>query len=55
MGRFFCFEDGGRQTVKIFEPKDTVDYYQMLDQMSLWNYGTCELCPMVKIEMDYTS
>ena len=52
---FFCFEDGGREIIKIFKPKNVVDYYEMLSQLSLWNYGTCELCPIVKMEMDYTA
>lgn len=43
------------EVIKIFTPKNTVDYYKMLEQLTLWNYGTCELCPMVKADMDMTS
>ena len=43
------------QIIKIFRPKNTVDYLMMFRQLALWNYGTCDLCPMVKIDMDYTS
>ena len=50
---FFCHSDGMREIVKIFKLQDTVDYHSMLKQLNKWNYGTCELCPMVKALLDW--
>lgn len=41
------------EIIKIFNPKSIVDYYAMLKTLSEWNYGTCRLCPIVKMEMEY--
>ena len=49
------YGEGIREIIKIFKPNCVYDWHQVLDQMALWNYGTCELCPMVKLEMDWTS
>ena len=48
----FCHETGSIETIEIFKLKNVVDYYQMLKQITLWNYGTCDLCPIVKMEID---
>lgn len=52
---FYCHEDGAQEIIKIFKPRCTVDRYLMMHQLAMWNYGTCELCPMVKMEIDWTS
>ena len=52
---FYCYEDKSREIIKIFSPKNTFDYYQMMARLALWNYGTCKLCPIVRMEMDATS
>jgi len=51
----FYHLDGAGEIIKIFKPKNIVDYHAMLKQLTLWNYGTCELCPIVKMEMDMQS
>jgi hypothetical protein len=43
------------EVIKIFKPTNMVEYLQMLDTLALWNYGTCELCPIVKADMDATA
>jgi hypothetical protein len=43
------------EIIKIFKPKNHFDYYQMMDKVAFYNYNTCVLCPMVKLDMDYTS
>lgn len=40
------------EIIKIFKPKNMVEYYAMFHQLALWNYGTCDLCPVVRMEMD---
>ena len=52
---FFCYENGEQEIIKIFKPRNCHDYYKMMEQLILWNYGTCKLCPMVRADMDYTS
>lgn len=52
---FCCHENGSQEIVKIFKPRNTVAWYSMMEQLAEWNYGTCDLCPIVKMEMDHTS
>lgn len=47
--------DGTGEIIKLFRPKSIPDYSDMIDQLSMWNYGTCELCPMVRRELDFQS
>jgi len=49
---FFCHRDGSREKLKIFRPKSLYAYYKMIEQVAEWNYGTCMLCPVVKMELD---
>lgn len=41
--------------IRVFNPKNYVEYYAMLRQMAFYNYNTERLCPLVKAEMDWTS
>lgn len=43
------------EIIRLFKPRTYYDHEQMMRQCTLWNYGTCELCPIVRIEMDYDS
>lgn len=43
------------EIIRIFKPKDYFDYYKMMKQMAYYNYNTCALCPIVKMEIDATS
>lgn len=52
---FYCFPEGSREIVKIFKLKTTVEWYRMMDRLREWNYGTLELCSIVKLEMDSQS
>lgn len=40
------------EILKIFRPKNTAEYCDMITQLTLWNYGTCDLCPIVRAEID---
>lgn len=41
--------------IKIFHPKNVSEHYRMMKTVTLWNYGTCELCPAVRAELDWVS
>ncbi len=41
--------------VKVFKPKSTLDVTFMMDELTLLNYGTLELDPEVREEMDNVS
>ena len=43
------------EILKIFRPKNTFEYCEMITQLTLWNYGTCDLCPIVRAEIDAVS
>lgn len=43
---------GQRKIVEVFNPKNIYEHHQMMKQIMIWNYGTCELCPQVRMEMD---
>ena len=45
-------EDKKGEVIKIFNPKSVIEYHEMLKRLAEWNYMTCELCPIVKMEMD---
>jgi len=45
--------DGYAETIKVFNPKTYCDFIKMIEKLTIWNYGTCELCPVVRTEMDY--
>ena len=49
----FCHEDGTREIIKIFKLKDAMDQHEMMKQLAMWNYGTCELCPVVRAATDW--
>ena len=38
--------------IETFNPKNTFEYHDMLKETTIFNYGTCELCPSVKMELD---
>ena len=44
--------DSDPEIIDIFNPKNLSEYLEMMEKLALYNYGTCELCPNVKIEMD---
>ncbi len=45
----FC---GGRKLLQIFKSRNIYEHYQMMKQLTIWNYGSCSLCPDVKLAMD---
>jgi len=38
--------------IEIFSPKNIYQFRNMLEEGAICNYGTCELCPLVKMELD---
>ena len=40
--------------IMVFKPKNYVEFYEMLSRMTVYNYNTCALCPLVKAEIDWT-
>ena len=51
----YYYQGGRGEILKIFKPRSTVEYYDMIQQLTMWNYGTCKLCPIVRAEIDATS
>jgi hypothetical protein len=47
--------DGEMEVIKVFSPKSIIEYTKMIKTLIEWNYGTCKLCPVVKMCMDATS
>lgn len=47
--------DGYMEIIKTFYPTSPIEHTEMLRQLTEWNYGTCELCPIVKMCIDGTS
>jgi len=54
---FYCHPDGTREIIKIFNlsGKHYYEYCRMMDQLTIWNYGTLNLCPIVREEIDSTA
>ena len=52
---YYDSKESKGEIIKVFNPKCYIDYYEMLDRLTLYNYNTCILCPIVKMEMDATS
>jgi hypothetical protein len=50
---YYDDHDSRGEVIKIFTPKRYGDYLAMIRRLAEWNYGTCNLCPVVKAEMDY--
>ena len=51
---YYDYPSGSGEIIKVFNPKDVVDYFSMLKKLAFYNYNTCVLCPMVKAEIDLT-
>jgi len=51
----YYYPNGKFEIIKVFNPRNIYDYYLMFRTLVEWNYGTCKLCPIVKIDMDFTS
>ena len=51
----YCHPDGFREIIKDFGPIQNYLPPAIFRTMALWNYGTCKLCSVVKMEMDATS
>lgn len=43
------------EVVKEFKITNFVEYSEMMDLLKWFNNYECELCPIVKMEMDWTS
>lgn len=43
------------EIIRIFKKSNPADMAEMYNVVTLWNYGTCDLCPIVKAEMDAQS
>lgn len=43
------------EIIRVFTPRNYFDYSKMMIAMTEFNYNTCLLCPIVKMEMDYTA
>jgi hypothetical protein len=43
------------EVIKVFRPKGYYEFNQMMRSLTLWNYDTLKLCPIVKMEHDATS
>ena len=41
------------EIVRVFNPKNIVDYGFMMDLVLLYNYNTDDSCPMVRAELDW--
>ena len=52
---YYSSDSDRGEILKVFRPKNVAEYYAMFDQLTLWNYGTCKLCPLVRAEMDWTA
>lgn len=40
--------------IRVFKPKNHVEFNKMMKDMTNYNYNTCALCPLVKMEIDWT-
>ena len=40
------------EIIKIFNPKNIVEYIKMMKTLSIYNYMSNTLCPIVKIDME---
>ena len=45
-------EDGTETLIKIFHPTDTPERAKMMKTLAEWNYGTCALCHLVRMDME---
>lgn len=45
--------DSKPEIIRVFNPKDYVDYYKMMKQLAYYNYNTCALCPLVRAELEW--
>lgn len=43
------------EVIKIYICKNSCDFFNMLKELDHFNYGTCKLCPVVKMDMDFTN
>ena len=43
--------NGYMEILKEFYPTSPVEHAKMIKQLTEWNYGTCELCPIVKLSL----
>ena len=41
--------------LRIFNPTNVVEHGEMMKTLTLYNYNTCALCPIVAIEMSWMS
>ncbi len=52
----YHYPDGGAEVIKVFKTKNNyLDEPEIMKALTIWNYGTCELCPIVKLLMDMTA
>lgn len=49
---YYDDHDSRGEIIKVFKPRDTAAYHKMMEVLAMWNYGTCSLCPLVKMALD---
>ncbi len=43
--------NGSMELIKIFHPTTPIEHTKMMNTLTEWNYGTCELCPIIKLSL----
>ena len=52
---YYDYQNGEGEIIRVFNPKNIFEYYTMMQKLAFYNYNTCILCPIVKMEMDHSA
>jgi hypothetical protein len=52
---YYDHEEDHGEIIRIFNPRNMVEHHQMIMKLAFYNYNTCQLCPLVKAEIDATA
>lgn len=50
---YYDNEHAAPEIIRVFTPKNVVEYREMMKLMDFYNYNTCALCPLTRAALDW--